>query len=129
MRDPPAALPLAHVRWFTPDPNRGLEWSAVFSGVTLLALAAIAATLGGAWLAQRTVTRFRLAARARVVAGPLLERVQLGLPRPADMYPWIAAVLAVHTVLLGCVVVTEIGTAQGAYCGAITNISSSSRYR
>jgi len=92
-----AALPLAHVRWFAPDPNRGLERSAICSGVTLLALAAIAATLGGAWLAQRLVTRLRLAARARVLAGPLLERWELGLPRPADLYPWIAAVLALHT--------------------------------
>ncbi len=87
----------AHVRWFTPDANRGLDRSEIFSGVTLLALAAIVATVGGAWLAQRAVARFRLAARARALAGPLLERVQLGLPRPADLYPWIAAVLAVHT--------------------------------
>jgi len=85
------------VRWFAPDPNRGLERSAIFSGVTLPALAAIAATLGGAWLAQRLVTRLRLAARARVLAAPYLERLELGLPRPADMYPWIAGVLAVHT--------------------------------
>ncbi len=87
----------AHVRWFTPDANRSLDRSAVFSGVTLLALAAIAATIGGAWLAQRTVTRFRLAARARVLAAPVLGRLELGLPRPADLYPWIAAVLALHT--------------------------------
>ena len=87
----------AHVRWFTPDPNRGLDRSEIFSGVTLLALAAIAATIGGAWLAQQAVTRLRLAARARVLAGPLLERWELGLPRPADMYPWVSAVLAIHT--------------------------------
>jgi hypothetical protein len=95
-----AALPPAHVRWFTPDPNRGLDRSAILSGVTLLALAAIAATLGGAWLARRTVTRLRLAARARHLAGPLLGRLDLGLPRPADVYPWIAAVLALHTAAL-----------------------------
>jgi hypothetical protein len=86
----------AHVRWFTPDPNRDLDHAAVASGVTLLALAAIAATIGGAWMAQRAVTRLRLAARARVLAGPLLDRLELGLPRPADVYPWIAAVLALH---------------------------------
>jgi hypothetical protein len=91
------ALPLAHVRWFTPDANRGLDRSEVFDGVTLLALAAIAATIGGAWLAQRLVTRLRLAARARVLAAPALERLELGLPRPADLYPWVSAVLAVHT--------------------------------
>ncbi len=85
------------MRWFAPDPNRGLERSAICSGVTLLALAAIAATLGEAWLAQRLVTRLRLAARARVLAAPYLERLELGLPRPADLYPWIAAVLALHT--------------------------------
>jgi len=94
LRTPSAS---AHVRWFTPEPNRGIERSEIFSGVTLLALAAIVATIGGAWLAQRLVTRLRLAARARVLTAPLLGRLALGLPRPADMYPWIAAVLALHT--------------------------------
>ena len=90
----------AHVRWFTPDPNRSIDRAAVFSGVTLLALGAMVATIGGAWLAQRLVTRLRLAARARVLAGPTLERLELGLPRPADLYPWIAAVLAIHTAVI-----------------------------
>lgn len=90
----------AHVRWFTPDPNRPIERADIFSGVTLLALAAIAATIGGAWVASRLAARFRLTARARAAAGPLLDHLALGLPRPADLYPWIAPVLAVHTAVI-----------------------------
>lgn len=87
----------AHVRWFTPDPNRPSERADIFSGVTLLALVSIVATVAGAWLVSRLAARFRLAARVRAAAGPLLERLALDLPRPADMYPWVSAVLAVHT--------------------------------
>ncbi len=87
----------AHVRWFVPDANRGLDRAEVFSGVTLLAFGAIIATVVGGWLFEVMAARWQLAARARVLTGPLLDRLAIGMPRPADVYPWISAVLALHT--------------------------------
>ena len=87
----------AHVRWFVPGANAPIARAEVFSGVTLLALLAIGVTIAAAWVAARLAARWRLAARGRVWAAPLLARVELGLPRPADLYPWVAAILALHT--------------------------------
>ena len=87
----------AHVRWFVPDANRGLDRAEVFSGVTLLAFGAIIATVAGGWLFEVVAARWRLAARARVLTAPWLDHLAIGLPRPADVYPWIPAVLALHT--------------------------------
>ncbi len=87
----------AHVRWFVPDANAPIARAAVFSGVTVLALLAIGATIAAAWVAARLAARWRLAARGRAWVAPLLARIELGLPRPADLYPWVAAILALHT--------------------------------
>lgn len=90
----------AHVRWFVPSPARPIDPADVFSGVTILTFVAIGATLALAWVAARLAVRWRLNARARALALPLLRRFAVDLPRPADMYPWIPAVLALHTAVL-----------------------------
>jgi uncharacterized membrane protein YphA (DoxX/SURF4 family) len=83
----PPARAAAHERWFVEDGDAPVSAEAVFSGVTLLALAVMAAAVGAAWLAAR------LAARRRGVAPPL-ER--LGIKSLDNLYAWIPPVLAVH---------------------------------
>lgn len=95
-----ASIAPAHVRWFVESGDFPLRRTEVFSGVTLLALVVIAVAVGGAWVAARLAARWQLAARARVLATPLLARLDLDLPRPADLYAWAPAALALHTAVL-----------------------------
>lgn len=90
----------AHVRWFAPAADRSFDRNDIVSGVTVLAMAAAAVTLGLAWIAARLAARWRLAGRLRMLAHQFLARYAVGLPRPADLYPWVPAILAVHTAVI-----------------------------
>jgi hypothetical protein len=90
----------AHVRWFAPDADRSIDRHDIVSGVTVLAVIAVLSTLGLAWLLSLLAARVRFDARLRALAHRLLARYAVGLPRPADIYPWIPALLAVHTAVI-----------------------------
>ncbi|CAA9581131.1 MAG: hypothetical protein AVDCRST_MAG18-3146 [uncultured Thermomicrobiales bacterium] len=80
----------AHERWFVPGGDAPIEPGAVFSGVTLLALAVVAAAIGGAWLADR------IAAGRRGLFPPL-ER--LGIGGLANLSAWVPPILAIHAAI------------------------------
>ena len=80
----------AHERWFVRSGDVPIRPADVFSGVTLLALATIAAVVGLAWVAGR------LAARRRGGAPPL-ER--FGIRSLGNLYAWLPPVLAIHAAI------------------------------
>lgn len=77
----------AHERWFVENGAAPVRWDAVFSGVTLLALAVMGTAVGAAWLAARLV------ARRPGLQSPF-ER--LGITSLANLYAWLPPVLAIH---------------------------------
>jgi uncharacterized membrane protein YphA (DoxX/SURF4 family) len=77
----------AHERWFTPGGSRPVQPEAIFSGVTLLAIAVIAGALGLAWLIERLLARRR-------GAGYVLEG--LGIRSLSNLYAWLPPILALH---------------------------------
>lgn len=80
----------AHERWFVAGGDTPVEFDAIFSGVTLLALAAIAAAISLAWLAERRIAR-------RVAATLPFKR--LGIESLRNLYAWLPPVLAVHAAI------------------------------
>jgi uncharacterized membrane protein YphA (DoxX/SURF4 family) len=77
----------AHERWFTPGGYAPIRTEDVFSAVTILAFAVVAAVLGLAWLADRLAGR-------RTDAAPMLIGID---PRGvANLYAWIPPLLALH---------------------------------
>ncbi len=79
----------AHERWFVQGGDAPVEPSAVFSGVTLLALAVIAAAVGAAWLADRLLA----------LRGEPVPLARLGVAGLTKLYAWIPPVLAIHAAI------------------------------
>lgn len=77
----------AHERWFAAGGATPIVPGAVFSVVTVLALAAIGAAVGLAWIADRVAARRR-------VGGPPLPR--LGIRALGNLYAWLPPLLAIH---------------------------------
>ena len=80
----------AHERWFVRGGAAPIQLGAVFSGVTLLALAVMGGAVAAAWLAERLIAR-------RPGLFPPLER--LGLKGLTNIYAWVPPVLAVHAAI------------------------------
>ncbi len=76
----------AHERWFVQGGDAPVHPGAVFSWVTLLALAVIAVAVGAAWLIDRFLARRR----------GTLPLARLGIGGLTKLYAWIPPVLAVH---------------------------------
>lgn len=78
----------AHERWFVQGGDAPVQPGAVFSWVTPLALATVAAAVGAAWFLDRLLARRRAVPLAR-----------LGIAGLHNLYAWIPPVLAVHAAI------------------------------